>query len=126
MQNSLFNLLLINYNFLFFVVLRNEKHYFYIVFLVTTPANQITPPPPPPFLRGQFLFLQKTAKKFIAPNCAPIFDTLPRAQKSKLGRTKKYTPGELLIDFINTKSKLEHPKRVRTCAPKLQFETAKN
>ena len=66
--------------------------------------------------RGQFFF-QKTAKNIFAPNCALIFDPLPRAHKSKLGRAKKYTPGEL---------KLEHPKWVRMCAPKLQFETTKN
>ena len=66
-----------------------------------------------------FQFAKKMQKKNFAPKCAPIFDPLPRAQKSKLGRTKKYTPGEFLIDPINTKIKIRTPQMGQNARPKV-------
>ena len=55
------------------------------------------------FLLRIFQFAKKKQKKIWAQNCAPIFDPLPWAQKSKLGQTKKYTPGKVLRGIKNTK-----------------------
>ena len=52
-----------------------------------------------------FFLLQKTAKKIVAPNCAPIFDPRPPGPEIEIGPNKKIYPG----DSINTKIKIRTP-----------------